>query len=43
MDATSVIHRSRRFMNKKLKKQLVIAVLILVGIFVAFAIVGQVA
>jgi len=30
-------------MNKKLKKQLVIAVLILVGIFVAFAIVGQVA
>lgn len=30
-------------MNKKLKKQLITAALILIGIFVAFAIIGQVA
>jgi len=30
-------------MNKKLKKQIIMAIMILVGVFVVFAIVGQIA
>jgi len=30
-------------MNKKLKKQIIMAIMIIVGVFVVFAIVGQIA